>query len=174
MTTYIKRCTSDEALAKASLFAIENRHALHPSFGTLDIVSLLCSHITQGHLIYITDEDNRVLGMMTYYHGTPDKNFEDTEVAFVNFAIMARAYRGTRLFVKSLYYMVELITEAHPDVRELRLNALSENTYLCRLYSKFAHASHTQESALGEETVFCVRIHQIKSILMRLFRVQSQ
>lgn len=171
MTTYIKRCIDDAALASASLFAIENRHELHPSFGTLDMVSLLCSHITQGHLIYILDTDNRVLGMMTYYHGTPDKEFEDTEVAFVNFAIMARAYRGTRLFAKALYYMVELIAEAHPDVRELRFHALSENTYLCRLYAKFARVSHTQDSPLGQETVFCVKIHQMKSTLTRFFRV---
>ncbi|WP_284638132.1 hypothetical protein [Paenibacillus silviterrae] len=171
MTTIVKRCVSDEALAAVSLFAIENRHELHPSFGTLDMVSLLCSHITQGHLIYITDADHRVFGMMTYYHGTPDKEFNDKEIAFVNFAIMDRAYRGTRLFAKGLYYMVELIIEAHPDVQELRFNALSENAYLCRLYSKFASATYTQESKLGEETVFCAKIHQLRSTLSRFFKV---
>jgi hypothetical protein len=171
MTTYVKRCVSDEALADVSLFAIENRHELHPSFGTLDMVSLLCSHITEGHLIYITNDDNRVLGMMTYYHGTPEKEFADKEIAFVNFAIMDRAYRGTRLFAKGLYYMVELIIEAHPEVQELRFNALSENDYLCRLYSKFARASHTQESKLGEETVFCVKTHQLTTTLSRFFKV---
>ncbi|CAG7648547.1 hypothetical protein PAESOLCIP111_05620 [Paenibacillus solanacearum] len=171
MTTYCKRCVSDEALAAVSLFAIENRRELHPSFGTLDMVSLLCSHITEGHLIYITNSDNRVLGMMTYYHGTPEKQFEDKDIAFVNFAIMARAYRGTRLFVKGLYYMVELIIEAHPDVQELRFNALSENTYLCRLYSKFAIARYTQESNLGEETVFCAKIHQLRASLTRYIKV---
>ncbi|MBE1442757.1 hypothetical protein [Paenibacillus sp. OAS669] len=171
MTTYCKRCVSDEALADVSLFAIENRRELHPSYGTLDMVSLLCSHITQGHLIYITNTDNRVLGMMTYYHGTPEKQFEDKEIAFVNFAIMDKAYRGTRLFVKGLYYMVELIIEAHPDVQELRFNALTENTYLCRLYSKFASASHTQEGTLGEETVFCAKIHHLRTTLTRYIKV---
>jgi len=171
MTTYCTRCESDEALAAVSLFAIENRRELHPSFGTLDMVSLLCSHITQGHVIYISDDDNRVLGMMTYYHGTPEKQFEDNDVAFVNFAIMDRAYRGSRLFAKGLYYMVELIAEAHPDVKELRFNALSENAYLCRLYAKFAAASFTQDSPLGEETVFCAKIHQLRATLSRFFKV---
>jgi hypothetical protein len=171
MTTYVKRCVSDEALADVSLFAIENRFELHPSFGTLQMVSLLCSHITEGHLIYITNADNRVLGMMTYYHGTPEKEFEDKEIAFVNFAIMDRAYRGTRLFAKGLYNMVELIIEAHPDVNELRFNALSENAYLCRLYSKFANASYTQASTLGEETVFCAKIHLLRATLARFFKV---
>ncbi|MNQ85072.1 hypothetical protein D3C85_1002200 [compost metagenome] len=171
MTTYCQRCVSDEALAKVSLFAIENRRELHPSYGTLDMVSLLCSHITQGHLIYIFDTDHRVLGMMTYYHGTPEQEFEDKEMAFVNFAIMDRAYRGTRLFAKGLYYMVELIIEDHPDVQEISFKTLSENAYLCRLYSKFAHVSHTQDSKLGEETVFCVKIHHLRSTLTRFFHI---
>ncbi|WP_159886829.1 hypothetical protein [Paenibacillus puerhi] len=171
MTTYVKRCVSDEALADVSSFVIENRHELHPSFGTLDMVSLLCSHITEGHLIYITDDDNRVLGMMTYYHGTPEQDFEDKDIAFVNFAIMDRAHRGTRLFAKGLYYMVELIIEAHPEVQELRFNALSENTYICRLYSKFASASYTVKSKLGEETVFCAKIHHLSTTLSRFFKV---
>ncbi|WP_310187791.1 hypothetical protein [Bacillus sp. 3255] len=158
-------------MAKVSLFAVENRRELHPSYGTLDMVSLLCSHITQGHLIAIMDSDDNVLGMMTYYQGTPEKDFADQEIAFVNFAIMDKAHRGTRLFVKGLYYMVELIAEAHPNVQELRFNALSENTYICKLYSKFANISHTQESPLGEETVFCVKIHQIRTTLTRLFKV---
>ncbi len=171
MTTYVKRCTSDEDLAEVGLFAVTYRHDLHPSYGTLDMVSLLCSHTAQGHVISITDSNRRVLGMMTYYHGTPEKDFEDKELAFVNFAIMHRAYRGTRLFAKGLYMMVELISEAHSEVQEIRFNALSANTYLCGLYSKFAIASYTQESPLGEETVFCAEIHRLKAILSRFFRV---
>ncbi|WP_248927256.1 hypothetical protein [Paenibacillus hamazuiensis] len=171
MTTTVNRCISDEALTAVSLFAIENKRELHPSYGTLDMVSLLCSHITQGHLISITDADDRVLGMMTYYHGTPDKEFEDKEVAFVNFAIMDRAYRGTRLFAKGLYYMMELMIETHPEIQELQFNALSENAYLCGLYSKFASASYTQSGALGEEIVFCVKVHQLRSILTRFYKV---
>lgn len=171
MATYCGRCESDEDFAKASLFAIENKHELHSSYYTLDMVSLLCTYMTQGHMLYIADDEHRMIGLLGYYHGTPEKQFEDKDVVLADTAIMDRAYRGTRLFLKGLRYMVGQIIEKHPDVQVLRLVSLSDNAYLCGLYAKFAEPDYTREGPAGEETVFCVKIHQLKSILYRKYKV---
>lgn len=171
MTIGYRRCASDEDFAKVSLFALANKRDMHLAFGTLDMVTLLCTYMTQGHLLYITDADNRVIGILAYYHGTPEEQFKDREVAFADMAIMDKAYRGTRLFLNGLHYMVEQMVEAHPEVQELRFMAFSENTYLCRLYSKFMTSNYTREGLLGEETVFCVKIHRLRTTLNEVYKV---
>lgn len=165
MTTGLRRCVSDEEHAKVSLFALENKRELHLAFGTLDMVSVLCTYMTEGHLLYIADADNQVIAMLGYYQGMPENEFKDKEIAFVDAAILEAAYRGTRIFLKGLRSLVEQIVEAHPETQEIRFAALSENTYLCRLYSKFSEPSYTRDGSAGKETVFCVKIHQIRATL---------
>jgi ribosomal protein S18 acetylase RimI-like enzyme len=166
-----KRCTTDGDFAKVSIFAVENRRDMHPSFDTLDMVAMLCSYITEGYMLYAADANEQVVGMLGYYHGTPEKDFKDKEIVFADGSIIDRAYRGTRLFARGLRFMVEQFAQAHPEVRELRLKALSENTYTCRLYSKFTTSSYSQEGPLGGETIFCVEIVELRSTLNRIFKV---
>lgn len=171
MTIACRRCTHDDDFAKVSLFWLANKHDVHRSFVTLDIVSLLCSYATQGHLLYIADDESRVVAILAYYHGTPEKEFQDKEIVRVDIAILERAYRGTRFFLKGFRSIVDQIMEAHPDAQEFQFVAFSENAYLCRLYSKFAAVSYTRNGELGEETVFCVKIHHLKATLYDLYKV---
>lgn len=171
MTTYCGRCVDESDFAKVSLFALENKRDLHPSFDTLGMVSLLCTYMTQGHLLYAADAGQRVIGISAYYHGTKEQDFEDKGIAFADMVIIEKAYRGTRLFVKGLHYLAEQIAEAHPDVRELRFAALSENAYLCRLYSKFARPAYTRDGQLGEETVFCAEIDRLRATLKNRYKI---
>ncbi|WP_409343598.1 hypothetical protein [Paenibacillus sp. MBLB4367] len=158
-------------MAKVSLFVLENKHDLHLSFTTIDTISLLYSYMTQGHLLQITDADNRVVGVLAYYQGTPDQEFKDKEIAFADMAISDRSYRGTRLFLKGLQFWVSQVEKEHPEVQELRLAALSENTYLCKLYAKFTQESYDRDGGIGKETVFCVKIHTIKTTLKNFIKV---
>jgi hypothetical protein len=159
MTAQCIRCKHDEDIIKASLFLFEHKHDLHPSFTTMDMVALLYTYISEGHLLYAADADNQVIGAAAYYHGTPEHDFKDKEVALVDIAVFAKAYRGTRLFVRGLTYMVNQIINEHPEVMELRLAALSENVYVSKLYSKFTTSSYSCEGIIGEENVFSVNIY---------------
>ncbi|GIP40222.1 hypothetical protein J31TS4_35020 [Paenibacillus sp. J31TS4] len=169
--TYYLRCTEEEEYAQVSLFALKNRHELHRAFGTVDMVTLLYDYMTLGHLLYIADEDRRVIGVTAYYHGTPEADFRDKEVAHAEIAILDRAYRGTRQFLKGLNFLVEEIMKTHPEVQDLRFTAFSENKYLCRLYSKFSKISHTREGLLGEETIFSVNVYQLRTSLDTVYKV---
>ncbi|MCD1258544.1 hypothetical protein B5M42_006820 [Paenibacillus athensensis] len=165
MTIFFRRCANDEELAKVSLFALANKREMHAALGTLDMVSQLVSYMTHGHLLYLADDEDQVVGIIAYYHGTPEQEFKNKEVAFVDAAILGQAYRGTRIFIRGLRYMVDAIIEAHPDVQELRFIAFAENTYLCRLYAKFSKISSTREGPFGKETVFSVKIHNLRATL---------
>lgn len=161
MTTNCRRCTSDEDMAQVSLFILERKRDLHPSFSTLDIVGLLYSYFTQGHLLLALDSADRLIGVTAYYHGTTEEQFQDQEAAYVDIVIFDQAHRGTRLFMKGLRYLVGQIIEQHPQVREIKFAALQENDYLCRLYSKITSSSYIREGSIGTEIVFCANIHSL-------------
>jgi hypothetical protein len=170
MATYFRRCQNDEELAKISLFILNNRHDLHPSYSTLDMVALLYSYITEGILVYTVDDQNKVLGASAYYLGTREHNFEDRHIAYVDIVIVDKTERGTRVFIQGLIYLIDHISHTHPDVEEIQFSALSDNKYICKLYGKFAKASYTRDGAIGEETVFSEKISILKHQLKRFQR----
>jgi hypothetical protein len=171
MTTHIKCCSHDEDYAKVSLFFLENRHDLHPAYSTMDMVYLIYCYITQGHLLYIEDEEHQVIAASAYYVGTPEHDFTDKDIALLDIAIFNKAYRGTRLFIRGLCFKVNLIIERHPEVQELRLVAHASNNYVSKLYSKLTTSSYSREGPLGEEIIFCVKIHQLRATLNRFSKV---
>lgn len=171
MDVTFRPCVSDDDFSKVSLFFLERKYDLHPSFTTLQMVALLYSYITEGSLHQGVLPDGRVILAGAYYHGTPGRNFADKDVALIDSVILDRAYRGTRFFLYSLEYVIDLIRREHPEVNEVRLVALSENAYLCKLYSKFSAFAYKQEGNTGEETVFSENITKIGVTLARYRRV---
>jgi hypothetical protein len=168
---HCKRCTTDEDFAKVCLFVLDNKHELHRSFYTMDMVEVLYTYVTQAHMVFVEDADNRVIGASAYYHGTPERDFQDKDIAFLDMAIADKAYRGTRLFLVGLQYMVNQIAQEHTEVQEIRLAALADNAYLCRLYSKFTETSYSRTGTELEQLVFCVKINKLKAILRKYGRV---
>ncbi|MEI7024080.1 hypothetical protein [Paenibacillus sp. y28] len=168
---HFKPCTSDEDFANFSLFFLENKHDLHPSLSVLDGVTLIYSYLTEGYLCQIADENGRVRGISAYYHGTRENEFLDKDVVYFDMAILDQSLRRSRVFMKSFSSMVFHIAETHPEVQELRLAALSDNAYLCGMYAKLTRSSYKREGAIGEETVFCVKINEICSMLKKYNRV---
>lgn len=165
------RCTSDEDFAKVSLFLLANKRSLHPSFSTMDAITMLYSYITDGHLIQVTNADGLVTAMCAYYLGTPEQDYADKEVAFIDVAIAHPEYRGSRLFLTGLKYTFQSILANHAEVREIRFAALSENKYVCKLYAKFATFSYRRDGAIGEEMVFRANIDEINAFLTKFYHV---
>lgn len=171
MTTTCKRCTTDEDIAKASVFLLDRRYDLHPSISTMGMVELLYSYMTNGYFLQITDNDGKVIAASAYYHGTLEQDFKDKEIALIDIVIYDRAYRGTRLFVKGFRYMVNAIIDDHPEVQEVRIVALADNDYLCKMYAKLTTSSYEREGQIGKEMVFCVKIHHLRASLNRFHHV---
>jgi hypothetical protein len=171
MTTNCRKCSSDDDFAKASLFMLSHKRDLHPSYTTLEMVTLIYSYATQGHLLCAIDADNRVVGVAGYYYGTPEKEFQDKDVVLADLAIAAKSYRGSRLFLQGLQYIVNEVSEEHPEVQQFRIAALEENDYLCRLYAKFTSSRFSREGTHGKEIVFCEKINSLRGTLTKFRRV---
>lgn len=165
------RCVTDDDFARASLFVMTYKKDLHPAFTTMDTVSLLYSYMTEGHLLQSVDEHGRIVGVLAYYHGTPEEGFGNADVAFADMVLFDRDHRGTRLFIEGLRFWAGEVERAHPEVQELQFAALEENSYLCRLYAKFAEPRWEREGKIGKERVFCVKLHSLKATLARFARV---
>lgn len=167
MATSIKLCTSDDDFSKASIFMIDHQKDIHPSYTTLDMVSLVYSYITQGYIISVTNTANEIIGLVSYFHGTVEKEFKDKEIAYIDLALLSRDYRGSYVFYKGLLYLVTYILNQLPEVKELRLEALKENTNLCKLYSKFTSPLYEKDSERGKIIVFSEEIKKVETILFK-------
>lgn len=171
MTLNCQMCESEDDFAQAGLFLLAHKRDLHPSFSTVDMVALLYSYVTNGRLLFAADDSNRVAGIAAYYYGTPDREFQNKDVAWVDVVIFDKAYRGSRLFLQGLLYLVDRIVEGHPEVQEVHLAALEDNAYLRRLYSKFAEAGGVREGTHGREVVFYAEINNLRATLGKFSRL---
>ncbi|WP_135553668.1 hypothetical protein [Paenibacillus cymbidii] len=171
MTTTCHLCASEDDFARASLFLLAHKRDLHPAYTTLEMVTLIYSYATKGRIVSAMDDNRCVVGVSAYYIGTPERDFMDRDVALLDVAIADPAYRGARLFLQGLVYMVQSIIEKEPEVQELRLAALADNDYLCRLYAKFAKPGYEREGSHGKEIVFCVKINTLKGTLNKWAKV---
>ncbi|XID91398.1 GNAT family N-acetyltransferase [Paenibacillaceae bacterium WGS1546] len=163
--TVFRRCAGDEDYAKASLFILERRHDLHPAFTTLDIVALLYSYITDGHLFVAEKDDGGLIAASAYYRGTPELGYEDKRVAFVDLVVVDRAFRGSRVFMAGLKSLVDHVSAEYPEIEEMRFAALADNAYVCKLYAKLARFSGIREGAIGQEMIYSEKIARLGSIL---------
>ncbi|NOV01066.1 hypothetical protein [Paenibacillus planticolens] len=166
-----KRCVTDDDFAQASLFFLANRRDMHPSYSTIDTITLLYRYMKQGRIIQALDRDERMIGVSAYYHGTPEHDFEDKHIALMDMAVLSRTHRGSRMFLKGLSFMVDEITAGEPDVQEIQLAALADNVYLCRLYAKFTDSSREFDSEMGKQVIFSVKINNLKAFLDKYKKV---
>lgn len=171
MNAIFRPSVSDDDMAGASLFFLERKYDLHPSFTTLGMLELLYGYMTRGHLFCGFLPDGSVIAGAAYYLGTPEREYADQHVALIDITILDRAYRSSTYFLHGLTCLIDSIQQQHPEVREVRFVALSENTYLCRLYAKFAAFAYKREGHKGEETVFIDRIEKIVATLKKYRRI---
>lgn len=132
------------------------------------MVTLLYGYMSDGQLHYGMDDDGRIVGASGFYIEPPEEGVRDRGSVLIDVGIIDKNRRGTRLFLKGMQYMIGHISENHPEVEVVRLCALSDNPYLCRLYAKFAGFEGTREGSVGQESVFSGEIRQIRYILNRL------
>lgn len=172
MIIQAKYANNDEDYAQASLFLLKQKRELHPAFTAIEMVALIHSYITKGGLVLVKDASGMIIAIAAYYHGTMEKDFEDKDqVVQVDVAILIRALRTSRIFVRGFQILLTQILEENPGVKQFTFHALAENTYLQLLYSKFAALSHTYEGSIGLENVYVAEIDELRSFLARFNRL---
>lgn len=167
MAIVFKRCVTEDEQAETSLFLLARRRDLDRSFETLDAVTLLYRYFTQGELHYGADENGQVVGALGMYIGTPEEEFADRYVAFVDMIVLDPARAGSRTFLSFLSYMAGYMERTHPGTTRARFVAQSHNAYLRRLYEKLARPIGTRDDANGQVTIYSEEISRIGDVLSR-------
>jgi len=157
------KCTTDDDFAKTSIFYLEHRLDLRRDLDTIEAVTALHGYITNGHLVQITDDLRNIVGVVGYYYGTPEKEFEDKHIVLIEAAILARKNRKTAAFVRGFQQLVDTIRLEASDVRLFQFNVSADNHYLLKLYSKFAEPISTE----GSFHRYSVEIERLKEFLDR-------
>lgn len=171
MAITFRRCETEQELADVSLFILARRRDLSPSFITLDTLGMLYRYMTQGELHAAFDEEARIVGALALYIGTPESDYTDKQVAYVDMIVLDPARKGTRTFLRFLNYMAAYMREAHPETTHARFIAQSNNAYLGRLYGKFARPVDTRDDKDGQVTIFFGEISYIRDVLSLYYTV---
>ncbi|WP_028552093.1 hypothetical protein [Paenibacillus sp. UNC451MF] len=169
MLVRFRRCEGDEDLARFTLYFIQNRKDFSNDFTLNDTIIHVLEYVRDSHIIMIEDDRQHMIGWGHYCY--VDENNEkkpDGEIAFVYSVILKEACRSSRIFWQGFHHMVNQIAEENSNVRHFRFHARQNNTYLNRLYSKFARIIGSREGEYGVDNVYSTEISELLRYLNRL------
>lgn len=167
MAITYKRCETEDEQARTSLFVLSRRRDIDRGFVALNAVTMLYGYMTQGELHYGADETGRIVGALGMYLGTPESNFADRHVAYVDMIVLDPGRTGTRTFLNFLSRMAVYMREAHPEATHAKFIAQTGNAYLRKLYGKLAEPIGTREDENGQVTIYFAKISHIGDVLSR-------
>lgn len=129
-------CRNDDDYESFARFFMENRTAFYRPYDVKGAVSIIEQSIKYGNIILFYNKLNEPVGLIIYYIGTPQNNYEDKHVAYISFILIRKDYHGTRVFLDGMKAIVEALKPA--GVEDIRFGADSDNRYLRILYGKLA------------------------------------
>ncbi|TLS49102.1 hypothetical protein FE782_27050 [Paenibacillus antri] len=131
-------CREDSDFSRCMTFLLETRRTADPGLRTEDAYAAMLRVLTYGALFRVEDERGEIAGLAGYTIGSPHQEYEDREVAYVEYCLAPVSRHGTSFFLKGLGMLVRTIQERHADVEWLSLAAAEDHPRNNRLYSKFA------------------------------------
>lgn len=136
------------------------------SFSTT--LSYICSPLFMtGSAILCFDEEDEPAGAFGFIHGTGERNYEDQHVVQLQVAFIVKKYRGSRVFMEGLRFLVQHLDE-HVDevvpVQEIRFWAPHE-VRMHRLFSKFAEQVSSKTLEAGTLNAYVVRLAELRAYL---------
>jgi len=166
MTAHFRRCSGDQDLVKFTLFFIHNRLEFNRQFTLIDAIYHVLENIQDSQIILVVDPQDNVIGWGHYQYVTKEHQPDPHgEVVFIFSAIIKQEFRSSRLFLQGFRYMVEQIEAENSQVKEVRFFVQSENTYLNRLYAKFASIVGERDGDHGHEHIYATDFAQLRDYL---------
>ena len=129
-------CSNDDDYEMFTRFFMENRSSFYHPYSVKGALFIIENSIRCGNIILLLNELDEPVGLIIYYIGTRQNNYEDTHVGYIDFILIRKDYHGTRVFLDGMKAILEAMENA--GVEEIRFCADSENPYLRVLYAKLA------------------------------------
>jgi len=131
-------CREDSDYARCMTFLLETRRAADPGLRTANAYAATLRVLTYGSLIRYEDQRGNIIGIVGYTIGSPHQEYEDRQVAYVEYCLMSAARQHTRFFPKGLGILARTIRERHPEAVMMSFAAAADHRRNNRLYAKFA------------------------------------
>ncbi len=134
-------CITDSDFARCMTFLLTTRRTADPGLRTADAYAAMLRVLKYGALLRYEDERGEIIGIAGYTLGTPHQEYEDRDVAYVEYCLMPLTRQHTMFFPKGLGILVRTIQERHPEAVWMSLAAAERHRRNNRLYAKFARPS---------------------------------
>jgi hypothetical protein len=141
-----------------------------PPYPLTYTLQLISTQVSKGHIIMGLDEEGEPGGIVTYYYGNPDNDFQDRESLLVEILLIKKEYRKTTAFFQGLEYLINGVTEADCSVSQVFFYAHADSAYLRRLYSKFANPVAKREGEFGELDVYSTSLEALSAFIRSFHR----
>jgi len=166
MTAHFRRCSGDQDLVKFTLFFIHNRLEFNRRFTLIDSIYHVLENIHDSQIILVVDPQDQMIGWGHYQYVTKEHLPDPQgEVVFIFSAIIKQEFRSSRLFLQGFRYLVEQIEAENSQVKQVRFFVQSGNTYLNRLYAKFASIVGERDGDHGHEYIYATDFAQLRDYL---------
>lgn len=141
---HVSRCVKDADYARFTRFYLQRSKDLDGEYLLHDALLNLVQTLPHFHIMLFDNDEGELIGFIQYQY---DERDSAAVVLTIEAAILAPAYRGSRVFFEGLRDFLRQITQEKPAVKRIQFYALSDNRYINRLYSKFATLSGNRQSS---------------------------
>lgn len=158
-------CETEADLEAFVLFFFRNRSSFSEEFTVRHAVESLYIMLSETKTLLFFHRSGELLGALNYSYGTREQQFQDTNVLFVDSALIEEKFRNTRSFVRGYQQFLAHVTVENPDVDMMKFHAYQHDSYIHRLYGKLAAVVETHEDEMGHKDVFAAPFMKVKSFV---------
>ncbi|NMO95557.1 GNAT family N-acetyltransferase [Paenibacillus lemnae] len=155
MKATVRRCHLDADYASFSRFYLHNCREFDHHYMLQDALVHLIHTVTDAQILLFHDTEDQLVAFIQYRFD------EDQDYVFIDAAMLAKNYRGSRIFFEGLRDLAKIIAEDHPGVHTVVFHASADNLYINRIYSKFAQRIEVRERNGRIEHVYKVSLKDL-------------
>ncbi|RJE86190.1 hypothetical protein D3P07_19115 [Paenibacillus sp. 1011MAR3C5] len=160
-------CATEVYQTKYLDFMLRHYENLNMPYPFIVTFGFIASPVLLGReAILCLDEENEIVGALGYIHGTGEKQYEDEHVVQIQAVYLGMAYRGTRLFLQGLQFLLHHLKHQPVSVTEL-VFWTGQEPYINRLAAKFAGLESVTESEFGRLSAYRAPVPDLEAYLQK-------
>lgn len=169
MTWRLIRCAdSDPAWDRYLLFLLERVEELQLPYDFEMTFSFLGTPIALGDAFLVEDASSQeTIAALGFVLGTGGQNYENRHVCQAEIMYIEPAYRGTRLFLRLVEYMVHVVDQGYPEVSLFQFWLPGGCIKRRALFEKLADRLKSGEKEYGPIDLYQVELPRLKELLSR-------
>lgn len=165
-------CATEFYQAKYLDYMLEHYDDLNLPYPFIVSFGFIASSVLIGReTILCLNDENEVVGALSYIHGTGERQYEDEHIVQIQAVYLDKDYRATRLFLYGLQFLLHHLRHQSHDVTEI-VFWTGQDPYMKRLAAKLARLESETDSEFGRLSAYRVELTELESY-SRKFRAMA-